>query len=139
MIEINYWAILLCGVVSMGIGALWYGPMFGAAWMRIVGATNMDREARKKMQKEAGPLYGIQLLLSLFQAYVLAWYIASLPGMSGAVNALWIWAAFIMPTLAGASMWTNEARKTAWARFLIQAGYQVVNIVVFGLILSLWK
>lgn len=139
MLEINYWAVLVCGVVSMIIGSIWYGPLFGKTWMRIIGATNQDVETRKKMQKAAGPLYVVQFLLTLFQAYVLAYYIAGWSDASGVVNALWIWAAFIMPTVAGACMWTNDSRQIAWSRFLIQAGYQLVLFIVFGLILGMWK
>lgn len=54
---INYWAVLACGVISMVAGAIWYGPLFGRKWMEIIGANPDDIEARKKMQKSAGPLY----------------------------------------------------------------------------------
>ncbi len=84
-------------------------------------------------------LHVIQLVLVLFQAYVLAHYIQGWQYASGVENALWIWAAFVMPTVAGCSMWTNDSRKMVWARFLIQAGYQLVLFVMFGLILSMWK
>ena len=137
--EINYLAVLLCAVLSMVIGAIWYGPLFGKKWMEIVGATNLDKEERKKMQKQAGPLYAIQFVLSLFQVYVLAYYIAGWKDASGLENSLWIWAAFIMPIVAGGAMWNNDSRKIAWARFLIQAGYQLILFVVFGLVLGMWK
>lgn len=136
---INYWAVLVCGVVSMVIGFVWYGPLFGKKWMEIVGAKAVDMEARKKMQKEAGPLYLVQFLLTLFQAYVLAHYIAGWKDASGVENALWIWAAFLMPTVAGSAMWNNDSARVKWARFLIQAGYQLVLFVVFGLILGMWR
>ncbi len=138
--EINIWAVIACGVVAMVIGAIWYGPIFGKKWMEICGATNMDVETRKKMQKEAMPLYGIQFILALFQAHVLAVYIMLTPDkMSGMSNSLWIWAAFIMPTVAAAAMWNNDAKKVKWARFLIQAGCQLVTFIVFALILTAWK
>jgi hypothetical protein len=50
--NINYWAVLVCGVLSMVIGFVWYGPLFGKKWMEIVGATFKDIEERKRMQKE---------------------------------------------------------------------------------------
>jgi hypothetical protein len=39
----------------------------------------------------------------------------------------------------GAVMWTNEAAKLKWARFLIQGGYQLVLFSVFGLLLQFWN
>ncbi|MCR4310959.1 MAG: DUF1761 domain-containing protein [Candidatus Taylorbacteria bacterium] len=134
---INYWAVLACGIFSMGFGALWYGPFFGKKWMEIVGADAEDKEARKKMKKSAGPLYAVQFVLSLFQIWVLAGIVSGTGGVF--LTVLWIWLAFIMPTLAGVAMWNNDTAKVAWSRFLIQAGYQLISFGVFALILSVWK
>lgn len=139
MPEINYWAILVCGIASMILGMLWYGPLFGKMWMKVVGATDMDKERRKEMQKRAGPLYIVTFLLALFQTYVLAYYIAGWKEASGLENSLWIWAAFIIPTVASGAMWNNDSAKISWARFLIQAGYYLVLFIVFGLILGIWR
>ncbi len=137
--EINYWAVLVCGVLAMALGAIWYGPLFGRKWLQIVGATAHDEAQRKQMQREAAPLYIIQFLLVLFQAWVLAYYIVGWKDASGVENALLIWAAFIIPTLAGTSMWNNDPTKVKWVRFLIQGGYQLVIFVAFGLVLGLWR
>jgi hypothetical protein len=139
--NINYWAVLVCGVLSMVIGFVWYGPLFGKKWMEIVGATFKDIEERKKMQKAAGPLYLLQFIMTLFQAAVLSHFInaRALQGVQGMETALWIWAAFIIPVVAGSAMWNNDSAKISRARFLIQAGYQLVLFVVFGLVLGMWK
>ncbi len=137
--EINYLAVLACGIVSMILGSIWYGPIFGRTWMRIVGVTEEDLAKRKEMQKSAAPLYIVQFVLSLFQAYVLAHYILGWTDATGVENALWIWTAFIMPTIAGACMWNNEPAKIKWSRFLIQTGYQLVAFIAFGLILGMWR
>jgi hypothetical protein len=138
-ISINYWAIATGAILSMVIGAIWYGPLFGKKWMEIVGVNPSDLDARKKMQKSAGPLYGVQFVLTLFQVFVLAHLIADTELVGGLERSLWIWAAFIIPTLAGAVMWTNENSKLKWARFLIQGGYQLVLFILFGLLLQYWK
>jgi len=138
-ITVNYWAIASGAVLSMVIGAIWYGPLFGKKWMEIVGVNSNDLEARKKMQKSAGLLYGVQFVLTLFQVLILAHLIADTELVGGLERSLWIWAAFIIPTLAGAVMWTNESGKLKWARFLIQGGYQLVLFILFGLLLQYWK
>ncbi len=107
--------------------------------MEIVGANPDDMEARRKMQKSAGPLYLIQFVLTLFQIWVLAKYMAGSPEVSGLESALWIWAAFVMPIVAGTAMWNNDSAKFSWARFLTQAGYQLVIFIIFGLVLSFWR
>lgn len=137
--EINYWAVLVCGVLAMALGFVWYGPLFGKKWMEVIGATEMDLERRKEMQKRAGKLYLIQFILVLFQVWVLAFYIKGWQEASGLQNALWIWVAFIMPTIATSAMWNNDSAKISWTRFLIQAGYQLVLFILFGLILGGWQ
>lgn len=139
IISINYFAVLVGAVLSMAIGALWYGPLFGKKWLEIVGATSADLEKRKQMQKNALPLYLVQFVFTLFQVLVLAHLIADTTKVGGLEKALWIWGAFVIPTLAGAVMWTNEQGKMKWARFLIQGGYQLTIFIVFGLLLQFWK
>lgn len=136
--EINYLAILVCAALAMVVGAVWYGPLFGKKWLEIIGADAEDLEKRKEMQKKAGPLYLVQFVLVLFQVLVLAHLIADTETASGLERALWIWAAFVMPTIAGTAMWNNDSAKVSWARFLIQSGYQLVLFIIFGTILMLW-
>lgn len=120
-ISVNYLAIATGAVLSMIIGAIWYGPMFGKKWMEIVGVSPEDQEARKKKQKSAGPLYVVQFVLTLFQVLVLAHLVADTKLVGGIERSLWIWAAFVIPTLAGTIMWTNEAGKLKWHAFLYRA------------------
>jgi hypothetical protein len=136
--EINYYAVIVCAVLSMVIGFLWYGPLFGKKWMEIVGATEMDEAKRKEMQKKAAPLYLVQFLLTLFQVWILAGMIASNPS-DALYSSIKIWAAFVMPIVAGTAMWNNDSRKIAWTRFLVQGGYQLVLFIVFGFLLGLWR
>lgn len=137
--EINYYAVLACGVFSMILGSIWYGPLFGKKWMMTMGIDPNDEAKKQEMKKKAGPLYATQFVLTLFQAYVLAFYIAGWQDASGVENALWIWAAFVTPTIAGGLMWTTMPKSHKWSLFLIGAGYQLVLFIGFGLILGLWK
>ncbi len=138
-LAVNYWAIATGAVLSMVIGAIWYGPIFGKKWIEITGVDPNDKEAMKKMQKSAGPLYAVQFFLTLFQVLVLAHLVADTQLAGGVERSLWIWAAFVIPTLAGAVMWTAEPGRLKWARFLIQGGYQLILFIVFGLLLQFWK
>ena len=131
-------AVLVCAVASMVLGGMWYGPLFGKKWMEIVGADLSDVEC-KEIQKAAGPLYFVQFLLTLFQVFVLANFIIALNQFSALEVSLWLWVAFIIPTVAGGAMWNNDSKKIAWARFLIQAGYQLILFILFAIILGSWK
>jgi hypothetical protein len=138
-ITVNYWAIATGAVVSMIIGGIWYGPIFGNTWARIIGADSLTEAERKKMQKSAGPLFVVQFVLTLFQVLVLAHLIADTKIATGLERSLWIWAAFVIPTLAGTVMWTKQTGKLKWTRFLVQAGYQLIMFIVYGLLLQCWK
>lgn len=138
-ITINYWAVAVGAVLSMVIGAIWYGPLFGKKWVEILGVDMSDPETKKKMQKSAGPIYLVQFILTLFQVLVLAHLVAESDRVGGVERSLWIWAAFVIPTLAGSVMWTNDSSKVKWSRFLIQGGYQLILFVAFGLLLQYWK
>ncbi len=135
---VNYWAVLLCAVLAIVIGFIWYGPLFGKKWAEVIGTTADDLAARKEMQKRAMPLYVVQFLLTLFQVWVLAKLISDWGSDMALSGSLWIWAAFIVPIVAGSAMWNNDSSKIAWTRFLIQAGYQLVLFVVFALVLGAW-
>ncbi|MSR78995.1 MAG: DUF1761 domain-containing protein [Candidatus Taylorbacteria bacterium] len=136
-LSVNYLAIVVGAVLSMVVGSIWYGPLFGKKWMEIIGVSTTDKELNKKMQKTYMPMYVVQFILTLFQVLVLAHLIADTTKVGGLERALWIWGAFVIPTLAGAVMWTNEKQKRA--RFIIQGGYQLVLFIVFGLLLQFWK
>lgn len=137
--EISLLAVGICAVLSMVVGAIWYGPLFGKKWMEIVGVKPEDIERRKEMQKSAGPLYVIQFLLTLMQVYILAYFVNAWTYAPAVRTALFIWLGFVMPTIAGSSMWTNDSRRIVWARFLIQSGYQLILFIIFGAVLSFWK
>lgn len=137
--EINYLAILVGSVLAMVVGGVWYGPLFGEKWMEVIGATALDRKQREEMQKGATKLYLVQFVLTLFQVLVLAHLINDTQTVGGVARALWIWAAFVVPTLAGTAMWNNDSARIAWTRFLIQSGYQLVIFTIFGLLLQYWR
>ncbi len=129
----NYILILGAGVVSMIVGSIWYGPLFGKKWMEICGATELDKEKRAEMQKAAMPLYFVQFILSLLQFYIL---LNQITWGGWTAQSVWvsffIWLGFVMPTIAGSAMWNNDSSKVKWARFLIQAGYQLLMFIIFG-------
>lgn len=139
MIEVNYLAILLCGVASMVLGSFWYSrSLFGNTYMKAVGgAENISPEKMAEIQKKMWQLYLSQFILALFQAFVLWFYIVPVVGiMSPLSSAIWIWAGFVMPTLAQSWMWSNRPRRLAWKGFFITAGYNIVLFAVFSVIIG---
>ncbi len=88
MIEINYLAVLVCGVIALALGFVWYGPLFGKKWLQITGADKADMARREEMMKGVWKLYLTQFALALFQAGALAWYIMAFEGVRPGVARL---------------------------------------------------
>lgn len=139
MIEVNWLAILVCGVAAMVVGMVWHSrALFGNTYMKAIGAdTNMSPEKMAEIQKKMWQLYILQFVLVVFQVYVLFHYVVGASDvMTPMSNAIWIWAGFVMPTVAGAWMWSARPRAWAWKGFWISAGYNLVLFLVFAVILK---
>ncbi len=139
--EINYVAVLVCGIASMVVGFVWYGPLFGKAYMQIMGADTMTPQQKESMKKNMWGMYLIQFILSLITAGVLAVHIANWADASTSTLAIAIcsWFGFVMTTNAGAALWSGKPKNVAWKMFLISSGAHLVTFIVLGLILSVWK
>lgn len=53
--QVNWLFVLVGVVVSNGLGFLWYGPLFGETWLRLIGKRAEEIEAEPSMYlKTAG-------------------------------------------------------------------------------------
>lgn len=136
--EVNYITIVGAGVIAMALGFVWYGPLFGKKWMEVIGVSETDEAHKKEMQKEMMPTMVLQFLLVMLQAYVLAHFIKIWSGASGIETAIWVWLGFVVPTLASSVMWTAEKTSSKLTRFMLQTGYHLVLLIIFGYILQMW-
>ncbi len=137
MIEVNYLAILIAGVVSMAIGFLWYSPiLFGNKWAKLKG---YSAEQLKKEQKEMGKWYGVSFIVSLLTAYVLAHTMAlsqnfyEYPILQTALtSAFFMWLGFVMPVQLTNTIFGNKK----FQLFGIDTGYQLVSLIVMGVVIA---
>lgn len=128
--SLNWLAILVATVVGFLIGGLWYGPLFGKAWMAALGKTEDD------IQPTPAP-FVISFVTSAITAIVLAALMpaAGVAGaLSGAVFGLAMGIGFIATAMA------SDAAFCGWPASLwaIQAGYRVTYTMVMGAILAAW-
>lgn len=64
--EMNYYIFFLTALVPLLVGFIWYGPLFGKAWMIEMGFT------KETLQGGNMPLiFGLSYLFSLFVAFFL--------------------------------------------------------------------
>ena len=132
MQDFNYLAILVAGVVPMVIGAIWYGPLFGKRWLRLMETTE------EEIARDFNPLktYGLAFLLALATAFGLA---VLLDGYSGALHgfhaAMVAVIAFVLPV--GYQTVAFEKRKSGL--FALNLGFNLIAILGQAILLSVWK
>jgi hypothetical protein len=138
-IPINYLAVLVSAIASMVLGFLWYGPLFGKPWMKLMGFTAESMDAAKK--KGMTQSYILMMIGALLMAYVLAHAImfgVAYTGIGGAVGgamgAFYYWLGIAAPILMGAQLWEGKP----WKLFGIQAGYYLASMLIQGAILGSW-
>jgi hypothetical protein len=139
MVPINYLAVLVSAVAAMGLGYLWYGPLFGKHWVQLMGWNRDDMET--KMKSGAGPQYLIQAVGALVMAYALAHsiifagaYLHQSGLVAGLQGAIWSWLGFVAPVTLGSVLWDGKP----WKLWAINSGYFLVTLIVMGLILGYW-
>jgi hypothetical protein len=146
MIPINYLAVLVAAIVAFVLGSLWYGPLFGKAWMKTLGM-NMD-EMKAKAQSDPSMKskmmrgYVIMAIGALLTAYVLAHalifanaYMQTTGAGAGLFIAFMNWLGFVAPVLVAPVMW--EGRPWKW--WFITSGYYLVSLGLMSLVLTYWK
>jgi hypothetical protein len=140
-VPINYLAVLACGVATMIIGFLWYGPVFGKMWMQLMGWGPMNPEQLAAKQKQARTGYIVMFISSLVMAYVLAHAITfgsaylQITGIAaGLQGAFWSWLGFIATVTLGSVLWEGRS----WKLWVLNAGYYLVVLIVMGIILVTW-
>jgi Protein of unknown function (DUF1761) len=142
-IPLNGLAIAAAALSAIAIGFLWYGPLFGNAWMKEMGVAP-DFKPDPALLKRAMTLMIVGAILT---AVALACGIAigrpstwkagadTAPAIHGLCAALFAWAGFYVPMLLGSVAWENRS----WKWFGINAGYHFAALLAMGMILALWR
>ena len=133
---INYLAVVVAALATFFIGALWYSPLlFAKQWVKAHG---YSEEKLKEMQKSAMPAYLVSLASYFVMAYVLAVFIANM-NVTGAKEGMCVgflaWLGFAATIGLTANMFSEKKIAT----YYIDAGYQLVYLLVMGAILGAWR
>lgn len=138
-VPVNYLALIVCTVISVVLGFIWYGPLFGKQWMKLTGIAEPTEKPSFKMMLK--PIF-LSLVGAVLASYVLLHSITfgnAYLGMSGATSALWaafyIWLGFIAPPALNYVGWEGKP----WKLFFINSGYWFVYLALVGMLLVSWK
>lgn len=134
VLPINYLAVFVTAIVGFAFGALWYGPLFGKLWLKLMGWNK--KELKKRQTKIAAKFFAgfvLQFLTALVLSYVL-YYAGALTWLEGASVGFYIWLGFVMPFHASAVIWAGKPFKL----FCFDACYHLVTLALMGAILAVW-
>ena len=131
--SVNWLAVIVCVVVAMVSGFIWYHPaVFFKAWWRGIG----------KGDSESGNANPVIYIFTLIAAFVEATFVAILLGVMGS-NTLgaglqagfMLWLGFVATTNLVNKLFAGQGF-SVWA---IEAGNHLVNLLLFGAILAVWR
>ncbi|OGE80192.1 MAG: hypothetical protein A2660_02580 [Candidatus Doudnabacteria bacterium RIFCSPHIGHO2_01_FULL_45_18] len=141
-IDVNYLAVLACGVASMVLGYVWYGPLFGKMWIEMMGFDKLDSSKQEAMKNSMTKSYSLTFVGSLVMAYVFSHFLIfttsymRTEGVSAGLSAgFWIWLGFLAPLTLGSVLWEGKS----WKLWTLNNAYNLLQLLIFGVILSLWK
>jgi hypothetical protein len=139
MENVNIWAVVVAAIASMVIGSIWYGPLFGKMFIRLMGLDQKSPEEQAAMKKGMIWLYVIQFIGSIIMFCILGWVLAEMgdnyAGTSGALHiTLLVWLGFIVTTHLGNAIWGGKIKL-----FWLALGNSLITMVVGALILVMWK
>ncbi len=126
--NINWLSVIIAAVSSFIVGGIWYGPLFGKAWM-----SGFDFTEEQLGQRNMPMVFGVSLLLALIASINLEMFIgteASLAfGLFAGFAAGLGWVASFLGIL-------YLFEKRSLKIYSINAGYCVVALTVMGAILG---
>jgi hypothetical protein len=129
-VAINWFSVTGASVVGFMVGFLWYGPLFGKAWLKTVGLTEEDTRKANMVK-----VFGISFVLQFMMAWCLTMFFG--PDITTATGTLFGFLAG-MPWVAAAIAINALFEQTSWQYILINGGYWTVTFTLMGVVLGTW-
>lgn len=133
--QINYAAVVVSAVVRFVVGAMWTPLLFANPWMEYTGWTEAQEAVA---QSRIGVTFAVAFISYLVQGYVLAHFVHyanATNAKTGAQTGFWLWLGVAAVLLLQDSLF--ELRPLGL--FAIKAGYELICLVLMGVILATWK
>ncbi len=132
---VNLVAVLVSGIISMFIGFLWYGPLFGKIWMKLM---NFDKKKMDEAKKKGmGTNYFIAFLGTLVMSYILAVFVGYFGASTfsqGMMLGFLVWLGFFVTKSLGMVLWESKPAKL----FFLNIFHDLVVLLIVSGILAVW-
>src|SRR3989338_8498439 len=133
MATVNYAAVLVASVVSIIVSFIWYGPIFGKTWMKLMKVMPKDAaKGKKQMHANTLGMFVAMLVMNFILANLL-----DFAGALSVANALavgfMVWLGFIATVLFGNWIWSRGPSKL----FAINVAHYLVILLVSSAIITI--
>ncbi|GGG21536.1 hypothetical protein GCM10011344_22920 [Dokdonia pacifica] len=140
--DINWIALLVAAASSLVVGFVWYGPLFGKAWMKESGMTE-----EKVKEGNMALIFGLSFIFACFLSFTM-WAQVMIGGGGGEIHGQEPFLTFkhgafhgtlmglfvILPVLGTIALYERKSIKYV----LIAAGYWTVTLAIMGGIINAW-
>ena len=142
-IEFNWLAMVVAAILPLVTGFLWYGPLFGKAWMKESGMTE-----EKAKQMNPAKTYGLAVVMA-FMIAMFIWPMVFLGGAPpddlhgteafmtfkhGALHGSMLAVFIVLPVFATNALFEQKSFKYV----AINVGYWIVTMALMGGIINAW-
>ncbi len=127
---INWLAVITAAAVGFGVGAIWFGPLFGTAWMKATNKEPVDLG-------HPGKAMGLTAVTTLVTCAVLAYLFDVLGIASWVAGLAWgmtVGAFFVGTSSFSDGLFIGLPNKLS----MINIGHRIVYFSVMGAILGAW-
>ncbi|MEP2773544.1 MAG: DUF1761 domain-containing protein [Fulvivirga sp.] len=128
--SVNWLAVIVATLSTFVLGAIWYGPLFGKAWMAEHGYTEEDLK-----DANMGKIYGTAFVLEFIMTANLAFFIAGV-GLGESVLYGFLTGFGWVAMAIGVNYLFSRNSIKLW---FIDAFYFVISFTIMGAILGAWK
>ena len=127
----NWFAVIAAALSSFVLGGLWYGPLFGNAWMKAAGVSpDQVKNANKVL------IFGGTFVLALISAMAFSFMLGNQENAaSGALYGALGGFCFVAASFASTYLFEHKPL-SLW---LINGGYRTLQFTLIGLILGAWR
>lgn len=135
-VAINWWAILAATAAAMIIGSLWYGPLFGKKWLKLVGLKKKDTE--NGWQVPMATMLAMAFVQAVIVRHIIVYAAYFNGGMDlgvGLATGFWLFVGIALPLVLSSNMFARRSMDLTY----IEAGNQLVTLLAIGAVLSTWE
>lgn len=130
-LHVNYLAVLVAAIANYVIATIWYAAIFGKAWKKLTGITDMKPAPMNIVLVFIGSLV---LSFVLYHSIVFGNAYFHMSGIGGGLmGGFFGWLGYIVPV----TLSTKLYEKKPWGLWLLDNAFWFISLLVMGTILSL--